>query len=292
MKKAMKRGFTLIELLVVIAIIAILIALLLPAVQQARESARRTQCKNNLKQVGIALHSYHDTHQTFPPGYVARGSGSWGWQTMLLPFFDQAPLYNRLTFTAAIANGNADIQTNLTALRCPSDTGANSVTGPNGITGPYARSNYVGVYGPNQIPTTVGVDVGGAFFPNSRRNMRDFTDGTSNSFLAGERRTPNAAAINGQFYGGDGVWAGVSQDASDVGQALVLGTCGNSQALRLNGSATASSITHKGGFSSFHVGGGHFVMGDGAVKFLSENVNTQTYAWLATINDGNPLPEY
>src|SRR5512132_3123304 len=91
-------GFTLIELLVVIAIIAVLIALLLPAVQQAREAARRTQCKNNLKQIGIALHSYHDTSITLPPGWIS--TNRWGAGTMILPYVDQAPLYNAIGSTA------------------------------------------------------------------------------------------------------------------------------------------------------------------------------------------------
>ena len=101
-KLTMKRGFTLIELLVVIAIIAILIALLLPAVQQAREAARRSQCKNNMKQIGLALHNYHDVYNTFPPGYVGQtdvsilaGYGLWSWSALILPYIDQAPLYNQ-----------------------------------------------------------------------------------------------------------------------------------------------------------------------------------------------------
>lgn len=101
----LRRGFTLIELLVVIAIIAVLVALLLPAVQQAREAARRSSCKNNMKQLGLALHNYHDTHFSFPPGYLDQDSyggfgfvdinqGHWAWSASLLPFLDQAPLYN------------------------------------------------------------------------------------------------------------------------------------------------------------------------------------------------------
>src|SRR6201996_1630152 len=93
------KGFTLIELLVVIAIIAVLIALLLPAVEQAREAARRTQCKNNLKQMGLALHNYHDTNNTFPPGWIGQSTAAYsgfGWNTMLLPSIDQGPLYNSL----------------------------------------------------------------------------------------------------------------------------------------------------------------------------------------------------
>jgi prepilin-type N-terminal cleavage/methylation domain-containing protein len=134
------RGFTLIELLVVIAIIAILIALLLPAVQQAREAARRSQCRNNLKQIGLALHNYADTHGRFPPGGVCLdGAGCWStysasmadprhvssgasWVTMLLPYFDQSALYNQYRFDLPSANAaNATVRrTWLTVLQCPS----------------------------------------------------------------------------------------------------------------------------------------------------------------------------
>src|SRR5689334_22501621 len=108
-----RRGFTLIELLVVIAIIAVLIALLLPAVQQAREAARRTQCKNHLKQLGLSLHNYHDTVNTLPPGYIdVTQSGAfcgWGWMTMMLPHNDQAALYNRFTNSATMPNFNSGV---------------------------------------------------------------------------------------------------------------------------------------------------------------------------------------
>src|SRR5689334_25410189 len=108
-----RRAFTLIELLVVIAIIAVLIALLLPAVQQAREAARRTQCKNNLKQIGLALHNYHDTFRLFPPGYVDRNGNpnltpdndlgpGWGWAAFLLPYIDQSPLYSPINFNVGV----------------------------------------------------------------------------------------------------------------------------------------------------------------------------------------------
>lgn len=132
-----RRGFTLIELLVVIAIIAILIALLLPAVQQAREAARRTQCKNNLKQMGLALHNYHDNYQFFPNGNVASSAGGWGlsWYARILPFVDQAPLYNQLTFSGTqhgwawndptnnpegVQNGTAFSRVTLSFVICPS----------------------------------------------------------------------------------------------------------------------------------------------------------------------------
>src|SRR5262245_45950852 len=139
--RSRRPAFTLIELLVVIAIIAVLIALLLPAVQQAREAARRTQCKNNLKQIGLAYHNYHDTHNCLPPqgetnGFVDSASMNvtpkpvWGWSTYVLPFIDQAPLFNQLnpgptSLTAAVQSNTLYplVQTMLPVYRCPSDTG-------------------------------------------------------------------------------------------------------------------------------------------------------------------------
>ena len=177
-KSPRRRAFTLIELLVVIAIIAVLIALLLPAVQQARESARRTQCKNQLKQIGLALHNYHDTFiTTLPPGYiwaanttagVGTFSNGFGWGTMILPYIDQAPLYN--TFANAATNhpninlglimdsaarvpNPGSVESVLSSQRCPSDPGIAVVTqtgasAPSAyVNGPLGRTNYVGVAG-------------------------------------------------------------------------------------------------------------------------------------------------
>ena len=143
-------GFTLIELLVVIAIIAILIALLLPAVQQAREAARRTQCKNNLKQIGLAMHNYHDVYTTFPPGHmfdttIPGGNANsfqhpemWAWGAFILPFVDQAPLFNQLNvsqrrLTDLLAEGPdvaALIQIPLSVYHCPSDPGGGGLADP------------------------------------------------------------------------------------------------------------------------------------------------------------------
>jgi len=170
-----RSGFTLIELLVVIAIIAVLVALLLPAVQQAREAARRAQCKNNLKQLGLALHNYHEmTSNTFPPGYVnTNANGGWGWMSMILPQLDQGPLYNILGSSSTNPNFSTSfagvtpatvtpqtVQTTIKGIRCPSDGGP-ELTGPNNnILFNCARSNYVGVAGTD--PAWINAATGGA----------------------------------------------------------------------------------------------------------------------------------
>ena len=221
-----RQGFTLIELLVVIAIIAILIALLLPAVQQAREAARRTQCRNNLKQIGLGLHNYHESYNTFPPGYVAKipnlqtssERGMWAWGMLILPQIDQAPLYNTLgggttwlDVVVATAAGRSALQTPLTVFRCPSDTGPalnnfdNTLAG-NEMTGafysrfvtdgttkiPIATSNYLMCMNagdsttPAVFPSQYGPALG-VGFQNSSIRFRDITDGSSNTFAVGER---------------------------------------------------------------------------------------------------------
>ncbi len=328
MKRIQRRvgGFTLIELLVVIAIIAVLVALLLPAIQQAREAARRAQCKNNLKQMGLALHNYHEMNRSLPPGWI--GGNRWGWAVFILPELDQSSLYNLLggtkgvNVTGATALGfnavmpslimpNA-LQTALTVYRCPSDSGTNLVTPPlsDGYTiattpaantTSFGRSNYAGVEGAvvnlAVIPTTTNGLGGGAFSQNSSRRFRDFIDGLSNTFLVGERRTPFGSVSNG-FSGGDTIWAGVGDEVSIQGIALPVGDCSFGNKLNLR-SPLAPSLTSNlpySGFSSLHTGGGHFVFGDGSVRFISDSIaqgpaNTMgsTYQNLATVSDGLPV---
>jgi len=225
--KNRQNGFTLIELLVVIAIIAILVALLLPAVQQAREAARRSSCKNNLKQLGLALQNYHDTYTVFPVGTGVENhfDSNWGWPAHLLPFMEQGNLYESLgigntRLTAAIADttagGKRDQMKNpIATYRCPSDPGPstndqNPVDVANATTSiPLATSNYVGNNGAHGYDDVVVYNPGGGitsgtfranergkesvttagsmFWRNSKVRMRDVTDGTSNTIIVGER---------------------------------------------------------------------------------------------------------
>lgn len=336
-----KSGFTLIELLVVIAIIAILIALLLPAVQQAREAARRTQCKNNLKQLGLALHNYHDNSLVFPPGHIGHTAGNtalnfqgFAWSTMILPFVDQAPLYNVLanrfssnvpyatTLTPApTAAEVAAIATPQAALRCPSDVGSNlvnvSAVSVGTTTAPYTnavgRSNYPGVAGvwlngttwdgletPTQANWTIA-NFRGIFAENSRVGIRDMTDGTSNCIVVGERCTPSSEANTSV---GNATWVGCIDRTTQLGRSSVYGDA--AQRINVNvGSGTpvnttgaTATITAAGprgqnsGFSSLHTGGAHFLLGDGTVRFLSENIDITTFRNLARVNDGNVIGEF
>jgi prepilin-type N-terminal cleavage/methylation domain-containing protein/prepilin-type processing-associated H-X9-DG protein len=302
-----RTAFTLIELLVVIAIIAVLIALLLPAVQQAREAARRTQCKNNLKQFGIALHSYHDSVGTLPMGmcgWPGTADGSlWGWGTMILSYVDQAPLYISLsqapggtapnTNIAAIGFGSVmnsfnpslpALQTKLSFHRCPSDSGSDLLTIPaGGLNGSaqrntyiFGRSNYPGVLGANWFNDAGILSSDGAFSENSIVRFRDITDGLSNTFLIGERRSPGISA--GKYVGGDTIWAGANDDLgppnSWLGIAILqgfathMGMCAQADKLNLGVpfAPSASSYQPFTTFSSMHVGGAHFLMGDGSVR--------------------------
>ncbi len=206
-----RRAFTLIELLVVIAIIAVLIALLLPAVQQAREAARRAQCKNNLKQLGLALHNYHDSHSVLPPGRLVTqvdGSGHcFAAYAHLLPFLDQAPLYNQIDFNSNPDVGFANaipVSTNLPVLLCPSDPFI--ILQPATATAPAsAVHNYplnTGTTHPISTRNASGTPVTGIFFENSCVRFRDVTDGLSNTVCISE-------TLRSQL-GGPTTWDGVS----------------------------------------------------------------------------------
>jgi prepilin-type N-terminal cleavage/methylation domain-containing protein/prepilin-type processing-associated H-X9-DG protein len=224
----LRRGFTLIELLVVIAIIAILIGLLLPAVQKVRESAARMYCTNNLKQIGVALHTYHDANTWFPPGYVDGNTDpnstpdsdvgpGWGWAAFLLPYLEQGNVYNQINFSQGVGVGNnATVsQLSLSVFQCPSDPFQGPVpVYDSNFTSPIAtvaHGNYVGCNGwvecfsgaggnpqpgsgADGLSGTFGRAGVGLFYRNSHNNMLSVTDGLSNTIIVGERSSNHAPA--------------------------------------------------------------------------------------------------
>ncbi len=320
-----QRGFTLIELLVVIAIIAVLISLLLPAVQQAREAARRSQCKNNLKQIGLGLHNYSESFGSFPPGMVevfsSGDQGNWGWAAMILPQMDQSALYNQIN-VAGYSLGDALLDaTKIAAMRngfpvfkCPSDTGPDITDrdiNPKGMTSAaqnvyLCRANYAGnagswrMYKTKADAAAAGRDIGcvnGIFWANSKCSFKDVTDGSSNTILVGERCYsqaqfgPDSVGTSTQPHGAHIFGGATSVSNTYYGMADVTGV-GESF---INGAAYP-----RNSFNSLHVGGAHFVMVDGAVRFISDNIDhnkstaaiDSAYERLLGRDDGQPVGEF
>ena len=314
-----RRAFTLIELLVVIAIIAILVALLLPAVQQAREAARSSQCKNNLKQIGVALHNYHDVQSVLPPSTIAKGQcssgfgnplvqNSTGW-TMLLPYLDQTTIYDEYDsnqaaghYTAgalagaivgdAVASGNgALISEPLTVLTCPSEVGnrfhpSNGlhyvIKNGSGLTGAKTSYDFSVIndyYGCNKWPSR-SRPTRRMFEDNSYCRFRDVTDGTSNTVAVAETRFD---VYNGEApaWGFRG-WVMIGID---------IGTYGINQTV-YGGVDRAPALASWAYSGSHHVGGCHVLLADGSTRFISENMDTTTRRRLATMADDEPLGEF
>ena len=307
-----RRGFTLIELLVVIAIIAILVALLLPAVQQAREAARRSQCKNNLKQLVLAMHNYHDSYQVLPINYGdnVAGEKTFGhsWITMLLPYFDQGPLYATIDFNANLDGqqpmnlagatptagqiGNfAVAQKTLQAVICPSD----ATNGRGRLTG---RDNMIGgvAYGVTDYKSCAGSNWGwGNFnpvtspsgpFPNSTQGLdqgngvicRGWTGPVVNGFKDITDGTSNTFAIGEALpgYATHNMWYYHNEATATCGVPLNYPNV-------VNTTIVPSDWPNNYSFMSFHDGGAHFAMADGSVKFVSQVIDIGLYRALATI---------
>jgi prepilin-type N-terminal cleavage/methylation domain-containing protein len=303
-------GFTLIELLVVIAIIAILIGLLLPAVQKVRDAAARTQCSNNLKQMGLALHNYHDANGKLPSGVEnvsERPTGTppnqgyhpyWSWMALMMPFYEQQNLYTQADNFAHTGSptgspfawwpwgdfwdspqtpANPALGTIVKTLICPSDSRQNILlTGTQA--GIYPASNvaftgYLGVAGSAEGSIYLEAP-NGILYSKSAVKLTDIIDGTSNTLMVGER-PPSADLYYGWWFAGAG-W-----DGSGVGD-VVLGARSVNYAASLSCPATAvgfqpgvlTNTCDQAHFWSLHSGGGNFLNGDGSVRFLTYTANS------------------
>jgi prepilin-type N-terminal cleavage/methylation domain-containing protein len=352
-----KKAFTLIELLVVIAIIAILIALLLPAVQQAREAARRTQCRNNLKQLGLGHHNYHDNFKSFAPNINIIWSGpnpTWntndrGWGgsqashlVNLLPYVDQAPLFNGINFNNAatvkpwnqVIGGKQLNATLITLYQCPSESrGGMLATGTNPAR---AMTSYAGCTGSTfqasnrgcNLATIVG-NGGVQFDPNDdgedwfgratigqyartdtphsngisgviarsswAANFKDITDGSSNVICMGEVRGICSDALGYWPPNQGGGWADSESLWFSTTPPINFPNCPGE-----NGNPTSGGTGCRHpqnwntgmGFKSLHVGGAHFLLCDGSVRFISQNISHDVYQMLGDRWDGNPVGDF
>jgi prepilin-type N-terminal cleavage/methylation domain-containing protein/prepilin-type processing-associated H-X9-DG protein len=276
-----RRAFTLIELIVVIAIVAIMAALLLPAVQAARETARRTKCLNHLRQMGIALQHYHDSHGVFPAGYLSTAAYNngqndtapgWGWVSTTLPFMEEMPVWSQINFSLPVEHpaNMAAVRARLPVLVCPSDIlpgGAFAVSNDAGaVVCQAAPASYAACAG-DDASELADLTGRGVFFRNSHIRIADITDGTSGTMLVGERAWSNAQAIWAGAPAGGLLARGVQNPNVGGGAeaypaaALVLAHA------HLNNAETDLD----GGlddFSSNHAGGGNFLFADGAARFI------------------------
>jgi len=306
-------AFTLIELLVVIAIIAILIGLLLPAVQKVREAANRMKCSNHLKQLGVALHSYHDTNERYPLG-VVWNNGSYydfprsGWHHVLYPFIEQDNLYRMLPttagaqqfypyFSAEATNPNGPTRAQIPIWVCPSDSGIRTMQQP---WGGFMIGNYHAFFG--------GLNLGGvvannpsqrsAFGLNYGARFADFADGTSNTMVLGEYLrslgAPNdqRGLMWGDQPGYSQIYTQLSPNSSSP-DLIYVGWCDNQPLKNMPCISGDSGPNNTAASRSRHAGGVNVVLADGSVRFVRDSVDLLT-VWrpLATIAGGEVIGNY
>jgi len=319
MRNRNQRGFTLIELLVVIAIIAILIALLLPAVQQAREAARRTQCKNNLKQIGLAMHNYHDANNTLPPGNFNTiatwaglppcagqpvgifGSRDATWMQRILPYLDQVNLYNgfsdQMNSGSTPANQYANAGTPIPTLMCPSDPASPKTVNISGFV--HFSGNYVvcagsEYWGNNPSDACASMRRNGLFFTVSSVRFNDVPDGLSNTILGSELvLVPDDLATpqrdwRGRYY--QGLLGGPLFSTREPPDTLdsLAGQCRDVPYARCDSTGGDVNIHAR----SYHAAGVNTVFADGAVRMISNSVDKSVYQALGTRADGEVVGEF
>ncbi len=308
-----RHGFTLVELLVVIAIIGVLIALLLPAVQQAREAARRMSCTNNLKNIGLGLHNYHDTFGSFPAGYisnrpqVASSGNCWStsgsnnafapWTAMLLPFLEQGALHDRFNFSekftmnpadgAGSATNQALWEIPLDIYQCPSDPRTSvqeNLLCYMGVMGGGVWNSSSGTYDfqcrASSDPLR-GNDTNGMLYHNSGVKFRDATDGTTNVVMVGESRYQTHDRPDDKNFG----WA----SSANINNLWCMPGTLSSALAPINSLPDATHSTQARCFGSYHPGGCEMLMSDASVQFFVETMDTQMYSQLAIRNDGMPV---
>jgi len=284
-----RSAFTLIELLVVIGIIGLLVALLIPAVQAAREASRRSQCTNNLRQIGVALQTYESAHRTLPSGYISEfvaggddtGPG-WGWAALLLSNLEETSLHGLIQFKLPIedpANSQTRIKP-VTVYLCPSDPVPPTWEALHDDPArtkicDVAAANYIGMFG-NSEP---GVDGSGLFFRNSRIRFREISDGTSQTIAVGERshalgQSTWVGSVTGAILV-PGLADGIGTYEVEHGATMVLGQAGEHKS---PGDPTAEADM----FHSLHPGGANFVFADCHVSFLTAEMDSEMFEALAT----------
>ncbi len=317
-----RRGMTFVELQVVIAVVVLLAALLIPSISKVRGQARASACKDNLRSIGIAMHNYADVHGMFPPGWVHQreNRSNFGWGTFLLPYVEQAPLYNEFEFTSLAEELQDErmiqvLQTRLPVFVCPDESGpalndARALPDLEGESHPVSLASYVAINGPREWTgrrkaahgvashEPAGEKLLGIFGENSATRFRDITDGTSNTILVGERAwvIPNSekrcAAAIPFGVGGDGTGVTESHTLA-IGRTGINGTGSDAAAASDEATVEGKLAACSEGLSSPHPGGAHVTFADGYIRVLSESIDQKIYDALLGKSDGIPaeVPE-